>query len=144
MFPKERGVKPVDDRKVLSGSIHVVQKGLRWMDAPAADGPHKTLDNRCRRWSDKGVFDLIFSELSASDAPEPPNSVEPPDAPEPEVLMIDATYTSKPIAGHPASTRGGAPRLIGGAKGGMTSKLDGVCHSKGGPLRLHLREGAMQ
>ena len=31
------------------------------------------------------MFDLIFSEVSASDAPEPP------DAPEPEVLMIDAT-----------------------------------------------------
>ncbi len=26
-------------------------------------------------------------------------------------------------------------------KGGTTSKLHGVCHSKGGPLRLHLREG---
>ncbi len=38
--------------------------------------------------------------------------------------------------------RGGAPRLIGGTKGGMASKLNGVCHSKGGgPLRLHLNEG---
>ncbi len=27
-FPKERGVKWVDDRKVLSGIIHVIQKGL--------------------------------------------------------------------------------------------------------------------
>ncbi len=44
-----------------------------------ADGPHKTLCNRCRRWLDKGVFDLIFSELSASDAAET------------EFLMIDAT-----------------------------------------------------
>ncbi len=103
---KERGVKPVDDKKVLSGSIHVIQKRLRWVDAPAAYGPHKTLYNRCRRWSDKGVSDLIFSELSESDATEPPDSVEPPDATEPEVLMIDATYTLKPIAGHPASTRG--------------------------------------
>ncbi len=49
-FPKERGVKRVDDRKVLRGIIPVMQKGLRWVDAPAADGPHKTLDNRCRRW----------------------------------------------------------------------------------------------
>ena len=47
---KERGVKRVDDRKVLSGIIPVIQKGLRWVDAPAADGPHKTLYNRCRRW----------------------------------------------------------------------------------------------
>ncbi len=49
-FLKERGVKRVDDRKVLSGIIPFIQKGLRWVDAPAADGPHKTLYNRCRRW----------------------------------------------------------------------------------------------
>ena len=35
LFPKERGVKRVDDRKVLSGIIPVIQKGLRWVDAPA-------------------------------------------------------------------------------------------------------------
>ncbi len=52
--------------------------------------------------------------------------------------MLDATDT-KPIPRRAASTKGG--RLIGGAKGGMTSKLHGVCDSKGGPLRLHLREG---
>ncbi len=38
-FPKERGVKRVDDRKVLSGIIHVLQKGLRWVDALAVYGP---------------------------------------------------------------------------------------------------------
>ena len=50
LFPKERGGKRVEDRKVLSGIIPVIQKGRRWVDAPAADGPHKTLYNRCRRW----------------------------------------------------------------------------------------------
>ncbi len=50
LFPKERGVKRVDDRKVLSGIIPVIQKGLLWVDAPAAYGPHKTLYNRCCRW----------------------------------------------------------------------------------------------
>ena len=86
------------------------------------------------------LLDLIFSELSASDAAEPPDSAEPPDAPEPEVLMLDATD----VKAHPTASslnKGGCPRLIGGTKGGMTSKLHGVCHSKGGPLRLHLREG---
>ena len=39
LFPKERGVKRVDDRKVLSGIIHVLQKGLRWVDALAVYGP---------------------------------------------------------------------------------------------------------
>ena len=54
--------------------------------------------------------------------------------------MIDTTG----IKAHPTASslnRGGAPRLIGGIKGGMTSKLHVVCDSKGGPLRLHLCEG---
>ena len=54
--------------------------------------------------------------------------------------MIDATD----LKAHPTASslnKGGAPHLIGGTKGGMTSKLNGVCHSKGGPLRLHLSEG---
>ena len=92
----------MDDRKVLSGIIHVIQKGLRWVDAPAR--PHKTLDNRCHCCSDKGVFELIFSELPASDAPEP------------EVLMLDATD----VKAHPTASslnQGGCPRLIGGTKG---------------------------
>ena len=40
----------VDNRKVLSGIIPVTRRGLRQVDAPAADGPHKTLYNRCHRW----------------------------------------------------------------------------------------------
>ncbi len=48
--PLKRGGKRVDDRKVLRGIIPVMQKGQRWVDAPAADGPHTTLYNRCRRW----------------------------------------------------------------------------------------------
>ena len=63
----------------------MTRSSLRRVDAPAADGLHTPLYNRCRHWSDKGVFDLVFSELSAADAPEPS------DAPEPEVLMIDTT-----------------------------------------------------
>ena len=55
--------------------------------------------------------------------------------------MLDATD----VKAHPTTSslnKGGCtPRLIGGTKGGMTNKLHGVCHSKGGPLRLHLREG---
>jgi len=43
---KERGVKRVDDRRVISGIIHVIRNGLMWRDAPASYGPAKTLYNR--------------------------------------------------------------------------------------------------
>ena len=38
------------------------ERGVKRVDAPSADGSHKIPYNRCRRWSDNGVFDLIFSE----------------------------------------------------------------------------------
>jgi transposase len=59
-----RGVPRVDDRRVISGIIHVIRNGLRWKDAAEAYGPHKTLYNRFRRWAEKGVFQRIFAELA--------------------------------------------------------------------------------
>ncbi len=42
---------PCSPRNVVgSGIIPVIQKGLRWVDAPAAYSSHKTFYNRCRRW----------------------------------------------------------------------------------------------
>jgi len=34
-FPKSRGLKRVDDRRVLSGIIYVIRYGLQWKDALA-------------------------------------------------------------------------------------------------------------
>ena len=62
---KVRGVPRVDDRKVISGIIHVIRYGLRWRDAPAGYGPRKTLYNRFVRRSKAGVFDRIFQALAA-------------------------------------------------------------------------------
>jgi transposase len=76
---KPRGVARVDDRRVISGIVHVIRNGLMWRDAPAAYGPHKTLYNRFVRWSRAGVFDRIFAALAAgSDATG--------------TVMIDATH----------------------------------------------------
>ena len=60
-----RGVPRVDDRKVISGIVHVIRSGLMWRDAPACYGPHKMLYNRFVRWSRAGVFDRIFAALAA-------------------------------------------------------------------------------
>jgi transposase len=78
-FPLPHGVPRVDDRRILSGIVFVIRNGLRWRDAPAAYGPHKTIYNRFIRWSRMGVFNKIFAALAAaSDADD--------------VLMIDATH----------------------------------------------------
>ena len=48
-----RGKPRVDDRRVISGIIHVLKCGCRWVDAPSAYGPCKTLYNRFVRWAAK-------------------------------------------------------------------------------------------
>ena len=78
-FPKVRGKARSDDRMVLSGIIHVKRNGMRWRDAPAAYGPHKTLYNRFVRWSRLGVFARIFRDLARPGA-------------EGDTIMIDSTH----------------------------------------------------
>jgi len=54
-FPLSRGVKRVDDRRVISEIIYVIRHGLQSKDAPKAYGLHKTFYNRFVRWSLLGV-----------------------------------------------------------------------------------------
>ena len=80
LLPSDTRGKPrVDDRRVISGIVHVLKSGGRWINAPDVYGPHKTLYDRFIRWSRLGVFNRIFAELAAK-------------GPKPERLMIDATY----------------------------------------------------
>ena len=59
-FPKSHGIPRVDDRRVLSGIIFINRNGLRWCDAPAAYGPHKTLYNR---WKRRNRIEIMFGRL---------------------------------------------------------------------------------
>ena len=103
---KVRGVPRVDDRRVISGIIHVLQSGCRWRDAPPAYGPYKTLYNRFVRWTRKGVWDQVFAELAAAGGP-------------PRALLLDST----PVKVH---------RSAAGGKGGRSTKPSG---GRGGAAR---------
>ena len=64
-----RGKPRVDDLRVISGIVHVLKSGGRWIDAPAAYGPRKTLYNRFVRWAAKGVWVDVFHTLAAAGGP---------------------------------------------------------------------------
>lgn len=78
-FPKSNGKPRVDDRHVLIGIIFINCNDLRCCDAPAEYGPYKTLYNRWKRWSDKGIFASMMLGL-------------PADHGERKTVMIDVTY----------------------------------------------------
>ncbi len=64
-----RGKPRVDDRRVISGIIHVLKSGGRWIDAPQVYGPRKTLYNRFVRWAAKGVWVDMFHALASAGGP---------------------------------------------------------------------------
>src|SRR5215207_2150044 len=64
-----RGKPRVDDRRVISGIIHVLKSGARWVDAPSVYGPRKTLYNRYVRWAAKGVWVNLFQTLARAGGP---------------------------------------------------------------------------
>ena len=63
-FPKSHSKPLIDDRRVLIGISFVNRNDLRWQDAPKEYGPHKTLYNRWKQSSEKGVFAQIMIDLA--------------------------------------------------------------------------------
>ena len=59
-----RGAHRVDDRRVISGIVHMLRSGARWRDCPAAYGPYTTIYNRFNRWSRQGLWFAIFETLT--------------------------------------------------------------------------------
>ena len=63
---RRRGAHRVDDRRVISGIMHMLHSGARWRDCPPAYGPYTTIYNRFNRWSRQGIWTDIFYALTGS------------------------------------------------------------------------------
>ena len=57
------GAHRTDDRRVISGIIHVLRSGCRWQDCPSCYGPSTTVYNRFHRWSARGIWRRLFEAL---------------------------------------------------------------------------------
>ena len=122
-----RGARRVDDRRVISGIMHMLKTGARWRDCPAEYGPYTTIYNPFNRWSRQGVWTGIFKALTGRRASGPAMSPSTPPR-------------SRPPLG------GGRKRVaffqsIGRSRGGRTTKIHGLVDDKGRPRVLLLSAG---
>jgi len=81
------------------------RNGLRWCDAPAVNGPAKTLYNRWKRWSEKGIFARMMLGFVA-------------EAAVPKTVMIDATYLKAHRAASSLRSKKGGLGTSGDARSG--------------------------
>ena len=101
--PLPRGLpgKPrVDDRRVISGILHVLKVGCRWRDVPPEYGPATTVYNRYNRWSRRGLWQRLFERVAATGEV-------------PAELTLDSTHVK-------------AHRSASGGKGGSGNKRSGA------------------
>lgn len=73
---KQTGPKRKDDRRIISGILHVGQAGCRWQDCPPEDGPSTTVDTRYHRWSKRGIWEGIFRDLTSLVGTHDENSID--------------------------------------------------------------------
>ncbi len=99
-LPKNQsGARRVDDRRVISGILHVLKTGCRWKDCPAEYGPSTTIYNRFNRWSRRQLWSRILEALVARG-----------------VLALSASIDSSYVKAH---------RSAHGGKGGRRLKPSG-------------------
>ena len=108
-LPHGKPGKPrVDDRRVISGILHVLKTGCRWRDCPPAYGPSTTIYNRYNRWSSRGIWQRVFEKMAAT-------------GPVPEELSLDSSHVR-------------AHRSASGGKGGRKARRS-AAHAAAGRAR---------
>lgn len=110
-LPKNQpGARRVDDRRVISGILHVLKVGCRWCDCPAEYGPSTTVYNRFNRWSRRGFWVKLLDALIGDGAVT-------------RSTAIDSTYIK-------------AQRAAFGGKGGVRSRRSGARAVAGPPRSM--------
>jgi transposase len=126
MLPnKPRGIRRVNDRRVLNGIFWVLRSGAPWRDLPETYGPRTTCYNRFVRWRRAGVWDQIMDALTAGH-----------DA---AVQMIDTSVVR--VHQHGACIADNNHQDMGRSRGGLTSKIHAVVDTNGLPVHLALTLG---
>lgn len=98
------GKPRADDRRVISGILHVLKVGCRWRDVPPEYGPATTIYNRYHRWAQRGRWQRLFAQVAAVSAV-------------PDELALDSTHVKahRSAAGGKGGRgrRRSAPRAVG-------------------------------
>ena len=126
LLPRGRkGAHRVDDRRVISGIMHMLKSGSRWRDCPEVYGPYTTVYNRFNRWSRQGIWTDIFYALTGSTGMY-------------GSISVDSSYVK---AHRGRRKRGAFNNAIGRSRGGQTTKIHALTDDIGRPLAFLVTPG---
>ena len=94
-LPRGRsGARRVDDRRVVSGIVHMLRSGTLWRDCPLEYGLYTTIYNHFNRWREQGTgaSTRLTSRRTAQQAAQKGGSSTTPSEPR----VADALRISTP------------------------------------------------
>ena len=112
-------------RQFVEAVVFVLRTGVAWEDLPERFGKPNSLDRRYRRWSQRGIWDELFTAGVPEDALE--------------TVMVDATITK--AQRFASGARGGGAEDLGRSRGGLTTKIHALVDGRGRPLCFLLTPG---
>ena len=122
-----RGKERVDDRRVISGILHVLKSGCRWCDCPPEYGPQTTIYNRFVRWARARRMGAAVPRACRA-----------------RPIDRDADDRFDAHQGAPLGVgrkRGEQKQAIGRSRGGRNTKIHAIADAKGRLLSILLSGG---
>ncbi|WPO38968.1 IS5 family transposase [Tardiphaga sp. 42S5] len=122
----DAGRTATDNRLFVNGCLWVLRSGAHWCDLPERYGKWKTVHRRFSRWCHAGVWERVFTALTADR--------------DNQYLMIDSTI----VRAHQqaAGGKGGLKnQALGRSRGGLTTKIHMLADTLGRPLRFIITAG---
>ena len=116
-----------DDRRIISGVIHMLQSGGRWRDCPREYGPYTTIYNRFNRWAKRGRWQAVFEALAKLGK----DSV---------ALSLDSTSIKSSSLCF-RRKKGECSQAIGRSRGGRTTKIHALSDPLCRPVTFLLTPG---
>ena len=122
-----RGVERADDRRVISGIVHILRSGCRWCDCPPEYGPPTTIYNRFVRWAGRGIWENLFRDLAGNGR-----------ATGTQMIELDA-HQSASLGRR--RKRGEQKQAVGRSRGGRNTKIHALADAKGRLIAILLTGG---
>ena len=122
-----RGVERADDRRVISGIVHVLKSGCRWCDCPPEYGPRPRSITASCAGRERGIWENLFRKLAGT-------------------WTVDRHADDRLHACQSAPLgigrkRGEQKQAVGRSRGGRNTKIHALADAKGRLIAILLTGG---
>lgn len=114
-------------RQFIEALWYIARTGCQWRLLPFYYGHWRSVHRRFKKWSDKGIWEMLFQKLQQE--------------PDLEAVMIDATIVRAHACSAGYGKESQPQQALGRSRGGFSTKIHALVDALGNPLKFILSAG---